>query len=128
MQQNDTNKFRESTWSQNQQHALSRSSSNVASLCIHCIEVHEIDYEGDKKKCMPLLLAGSTDSSKKIIIYSNMREKIMNTTKQLELFLNIDNKLYLTDAISIHGQLFDSSWRRVAFQMPELTVAKYTQQ
>ena len=58
-----------------------------------------------KNKCMPLLLAGCTDSSKKIIIYSNMREKIINTTKQLELFLNIDDKLYLADAISIHGQL-----------------------
>ena len=59
-----------------------------------------------KNKCMPLLIAGCTDASKKIIIYySNMREKIINMTKQLELFLNIDDKLYLTDAISIHGQL-----------------------
>ena len=58
-----------------------------------------------KNKCMPLLIAGSTDAKKKIIIYSNMREKIINMTKQLELFLNIDDKLYLADAISIHGQL-----------------------
>ena len=50
MQQNDTNKFREITWSQDQQHALARSSSNAALLCIHRIEVHEIDYEGDKEK------------------------------------------------------------------------------
>ena len=50
MQQNDTNEFREVIWSQNQQHALARSSSNAASLCIHRIEVHEIDYEGDQEK------------------------------------------------------------------------------
>jgi hypothetical protein len=54
---------------------------------------------------MPLLTNDSTNGEKKIIIYSNMREKIINLTKQLELFLNTDNKLYLADVISIHGQL-----------------------
>ncbi len=58
-----------------------------------------------KKKCMPLLLSRSSDVEKKMIVYSNMREKIIKMTKQLELFLNTDERLYLADAISIHGQL-----------------------
>ena len=58
-----------------------------------------------KKECIPLLHSSSQTAQKKVIIYSNMRDKTIDMAKRFEQFLNTDNNLYLTDAISIHGQL-----------------------
>ena len=52
-----------------------------------------------------LLKQGSADKPKKAIIYSNMRDKIIDIGKKLGGFLNSDDHFYNIDYMVIHGQL-----------------------
>ena len=51
----------------------------------------------------PLLKSGTIDNPKKAIIYSNMRNRIVNLGKRLESTLDMDDELYLVDGLVIHG-------------------------
>ncbi len=58
-----------------------------------------------KSNIATILRSGNRTSPKKVIIYSNMRRKIQDFAKKIGGFLNVEDRFYTVDYITIHGEL-----------------------